>query len=365
MDVDLIALSLLRIGFDTRAPRLFRETLWSAAVSGHADSGELLHALAEILQIGPADRPTRVAHARKNAALAADVARSSGFGFLSVLDPAYPHELRHIPDPPLGLWVRGSLSVLETRPAVAIVGSRNATPGGIVMARSLARGLADEGFVVTSGLARGIDEAAHRGALDATAPTIAVLGSGVDHIYPREHVPLARSIAVNGAVVAELPPGSRPLPGHFPLRNRIISGLSRAVVVVEASDKSGSLITAKAALDQGRDVLAVPGPVVSGCHQGCHALIKDGARLVETVKDVLDQLGWRPKSPQAGAADEAQKARARGQLWAMMRAREPVGLDELSTRSGRDAPELLAELSRLELAGHVTRVPGGRFVKVD
>jgi DNA processing protein len=278
-----------------------------------------------------------------------------------VLDPAYPHVLRHIPDPPIGLWVRGSLSVLDTGPSVAIVGSRNATPGGVLMARTLARGLADAGFVVTSGLARGIDEAAHRGALDQKAPTVAVLGSGVDRIYPPEHEPLARSIMASGAVVAELPPGSRPFPGHFPLRNRIISGLSRAVIVVEASDKSGSLITARAALD----VLAVPGSVVSGCHQGCHALIKDGARLVETVNDVLDELGWRAKSPEAGAAADAQKAQARGRLWAMMRPGEPVSLDELATRSGRAAPELLAELGRLELAGHVARVPGGSFVKVD
>src|SRR6185369_5750921 len=182
---------------------------------------------------------------------------------------------------------------------------------------------------------------------------VAVLGSGVDRIYPPEHEPLARSIEPSGAVVAELPPGSRPYAVHFPLRNRIISGLSRAVVVVEAGEKSGSLITARAALEQGRDVLAVPGPVVSGCHKGCHALIKDGARLVETVDDVLDELGWRARPREARAADEARKAQARGRLWALMGPDEPVNLDQLATRSGRLGTDLLAELGRLELAGFV------------
>ena len=362
IDVDVVALSLLRIGFDTLAPRLFKEHLMPG-VASRVVAPDLLRALCVLLDIPPGEQPVALAEARRRAAAALTAAQCAGLRFLSVLDASYPSLLKHIPDPPLGLWILGTEAVLEGPPVVAVVGSRNASPGGLLTARTLARGLADAGLVVISGLARGVDGAAHRGALDREGTTVAVLGSGLDELYPREHAALARDIAERGAVLSEHPPGTRPYPQHFPLRNRIISGLSRAVVVVEASKKSGSLITAKAALEQGRDVLAVPGPVVSGCHEGCHALIKDGARLVETVDDVLQEIGWAPMPRDLQAGPGGRKAHVASPLWAIMRAGEPVSLDQLASRTKRSASDLLVELSRLELAGDIARVAGGSFVK--
>ena len=179
-----------------------------------------------------------------------------------------------------------------TRPIVAIVGSRAATPYAIDVAHRLGQELSDRGLVVASGLARGVDSAAHRGCLAGAAPTVAVLGSGVDRVYPGEHEALALEIAQKGLLVSEFGPGAPPLPEHFPLRNRIISGISLAVVVVEASEKSGSLITARCALEQGRDVMAVPGSVLSGRNRGSHSLLKDGAKVVESAVDILEGLGW-------------------------------------------------------------------------
>ena len=193
------------------------------------------------------------------------------------------------------------------RPSVAVVGARAASPTGQRIGYELGRDLALAGLVVVSGLARGVDGAAHAGALDGGGRTVAVLGCGVDVVYPRQHGALAARVAAQGVIVSEFPPGTEPRPSHFPLRNRIISGLSRAVVVVEASEQSGSLITAQMALEQGRDVLAVPGTWPAGRYRGCHALIKDGARLVETVEDVLEEIGWRP----AGATLACNRAQAR------------------------------------------------------
>ena len=188
------------------------------------------------------------------------------------------------------LWTRGAIDVLN-RPAVAIVGARAASPYGLSVAGRLASDLAAAGVVVVSGLARGVDSAAHRGALAARGTTIAVLGSGVDVVYPPEHAPLAAEIAASGAVISELTPGAAPLPQFFPQRNRIISGLSRAVVVIEAGEQSGSLITARLALEQGREVLAVPGNVLSGRNRGAHGLLRDGAKIVESADDILEELG--------------------------------------------------------------------------
>jgi DNA protecting protein DprA len=179
-----------------------------------------------------------------------------------------------------------------TQPAVAIVGSRDATRYALDVAARLGTELAERGIVVTSGLARGVDSAAHQGAVDADGATVAVLGSGLDNIYPREHQYLAETIVNKGVVVSELGPGGLPLAEHFPLRNRIISGISLAVVVVEASEKSGSLITARCAAEQGRDVMAVPGSVLTGRNRGSHSLLKDGAKVVETADDILEELGW-------------------------------------------------------------------------
>ncbi|MEO7191226.1 MAG: DNA-processing protein DprA [Vicinamibacterales bacterium] len=355
-DIDLVALSLLRIGSDTRACLAFKERVrWEAVGSSPS---RLLAQLADLLRLRSQDQE----QARARAARALEAAARHAFHFVSIVEPTYPEALRHIADPPLGLWLRSNSAPCLSAPAVALVGSRNATPAGIMTSRRLARGLAEAGLVVVSGLARGIDEAAHRGALEGKGVTLAVLGSGLDVIYPPEHAPLADEIVGAGAVLAELPPGTRPFARHFPLRNRIISGLARAIVVVEASEKSGSLITARAALEQGRDVLAVPGNIVSGCHRGCHALIKDGARLVERVEDILDEMGWaRPAEP-SHLLDLALPAHP---LWAVMRAGEPVSLDELAVRTGSSVSDLLSEIGQLEVTGRITRVAGGAYVKVD
>ncbi len=209
-------------------------------------------------------------------------------------------------------------------------------------------------------MARGVDGAAHEGALEGGGRTVAVLGCGVDIAYPPEHGRLAERIAAAGAIVSELAPGAPPRREHFPLRNRIISGLSQAVVVIEASERSGSLITARAALDQNRDVLAVPGGILSGRSRGCHALIRDGARLVDTVSDILDEIGW-VLAPARQA--EGTKSLQTSQLEETMAAGESYTVDELAARTGRSVPDLLADLGELELAGRVSRVPGGSFMR--
>jgi len=214
---------------------------------------------------------------------------------------------------------------------------------------------------VTSGLARGVDSAAHRGCLDAGGPTTAVLGSGVDRVYPPEHDALAQRIARQGAVVSELAPGGAPLPEHFPLRNRIISGLSLAVVVVEASEQSGSLITARAALEQGRDVLAVPGSVLTGRNRGSHALLKDGAKVVETADDILEELGWPAAAP---AGRHARKQLNVDPLLMRMQPGELYGLDELVAASGMQPSRVLRRLTELELTGEVSAAGGGRFMRL-
>jgi DNA processing protein len=241
---------------------------------------------------------------------------------------------------------------------VAIVGSRAASAAAHETAARLAADLAARGIVVVSGLARGVDSAAHRGALTA-GRTIAVLGSGLDRIYPHEHAGLAREIAAAGVVVSEYPPGTPPLAFHFPMRNRLISGLSRAVVVVEASEKSGSLITAACALEQGREVMAVPGSVVSGRNRGAHALIRDGAKIVECADDIVEELGW-PGSARAG---QAQDTASRDPLLRLMRPGEPCDLDRLSSAAGVEGVRLLPRLLELELRGLVQRAADGRFVR--
>lgn len=271
--------------------------------------------------------------------------------------PDYPPLLGTIPDPPPELWVRGRPDLLSAE-AVAIVGSRAASPYALDIATSLAFDLARCGLVVVSGMARGVDGAAHRGALQASGATVAVLGSGVDVAYPEEHAELLDQIAAAGAVVSELPPGTPPLPHHFPLRNRIISGLSRAVVVVEAHERSGSLITARCALEQGRDVMAVPGNALSGRNRGSHALLKDGAKLVEGVDDILEELGLR-RAP--AVAVDAGNLFCHNGLMLNMQAGETYGLDDLGAVSGLPASELLPLLTELELKGEVIRTPGGRF----
>jgi DNA processing protein len=319
----------------------------------------LLEAVLKQLGLPAAAAGPRIDWALESARVALEAAGRLGLDVLDAGNDGYPELLRHIADPPIVLFVKGQVDALLA-PQVAVVGARVATPTGLSIGRQLARELAAAGITVVSGMARGVDGAAHAGALEGGGRTIAVLGCGVDVVYPAEHRELAARIAEAGAIVSELAPGAPPRPHHFPLRNRIISGLSRAVVVIEASDKSGSLITAKAALDQGRDVLAVPGGILSGRSRGCHGLIRDGARLVESVKDILDEIGWtRAGSP----ASEGNKSLQMSQLEETMAAGESYTLDELAARTGRAAGDLLAELGELEVSGRVSRVAGGGFLR--
>ena len=299
------------------------------------------------------------AQAHQRAADALASAKSSGFQAIALFDEHYPALLGCIHDPPPVLWISGDPGVLS-RPAVAIVGSRGATPYALEVGERLGAELAGRGIVVASGLARGVDSSAHRGCLGADGLTVAVLGSGLDRIYPPEHGSLAASIRRKGALVSELGPGAAPVPEHFPLRNRIISGISLGVVVVEASEKSGSLITARCGLEQGRDVMAVPGSVLSGRNRGSHGLLKDGAKVVETADDILEELGW--PSPSPGLVD-TRKSLTADPLLARMEPGESYRLDELITLSGGPASKVLPRLMELELGGWVANLGGGRFAR--
>lgn len=270
----------------------------------------------------------------------------------------YPAWLRMVPDPPPVLWVRGDLSVLE-QTSIAIVGSRSASQYARQVARSLAAGLASAGVIVTSGMARGVDGAAHEGCLAAGGRTIAVLGTGVDVVYPQEHAGLSERIAASGLLMTECEPGAAALHWHFPRRNRIISGLSRAVVVVEASEKSGSLITARLALEQGREVMAVPGSVLYGRNRGAHALIKDGAIPVEDAADILGALGLKAGPAPGGAGDGPSGP---VQLALYEAGATGIEVDTLARETGRDPERLLADLTSLELEGKTGRLAGGRYV---
>jgi DNA processing protein len=258
----------------------------------------------------------------------------------------YPPLLAAISDPPACLWTRGDCAIFSGV-AVAVIGARFASKEGMIAARDIAGDLARAGIVVVSGLARGIDAAAHRGALEGGGKTIAVLGTGIDRVYPVENESLSEEIAATGLLVTEFRPGSPPEDWHFPRRNRIISGLSKAIVVVEAKEKSGSLITARLAADQGRDVMAVPGSIVGGRNRGANALLRDGAKLVESAVDILQELGLE------GAA---------------LRRRESPELveftvDELAAQLKIPAGEALARLLDWELTGEVQRIGSGRFVR--
>jgi DNA processing protein len=292
-------------------------------------------------------------------------AAARGIEALPWNDPRYPSRLLSIPDCPPLLWYRGGLETLE-RPAVAIVGARSASVAGVEIADRLAADLAARGVTVVSGLARGVDGAAHRGAV-RTGRTVAVMASGADRVYPPEHAALAREIAVSGAVLSEYAPGTAPLPFRFPQRNRVISALSDAVVVVEASERSGSLITAACALDQGREVMVVPGSVLGGRNRGGHALIRDGAKIVEGVDDIVEELRHLPGWNAVGSVettDEGPTAYGHAVLGHMV-VGQASALDGLAAVTGFAGPALLAVLSALELSGRVRRLPGGGFLRVS
>lgn len=311
------------------------------------------------------------ARAQLSAWLAGDGQRE----LITLDDARFPTTLLHTADPPLMLYAQGDVSLLQ-RPAVAVVGSRNPTAQGSDNAKAFARALADRGYTIVSGLALGIDGAAHEAALQSTtmplASTIAVVGTGLDRIYPARHATLARAIAAKGLILSEFPLGTPPLRENFPQRNRIIAGLSEGTLVVEAALQSGSLITAQLAMECGREVFAIPGSIHSPQSHGCHALIKQGAKLVETADDVLSELARAganqsittpPAAPLASMAstalEEQLPAAWRSLLQAM--AYDPCTLDAVLARTGLDAGEAQAQLLDLELDGWIQRLPGGRF----
>lgn len=291
-----------------------------------------------------------------------ETAGRMGIDIVCLDDDNYPALLKSIPDPPLVLYVRGQLPREE--PAVALVGSRKATPYGLNVTQFLSQDLARAGITVVSGLARGVDARAHNACLQAGGRTVAVLGSGMDVIYPAEHKSLALRIAESGAVVSEFPLGTQPNRENFPIRNRIISGLSGAVVVVEASDRSGSLITARMAAEQGREVLAVPGSIFSESSKGCHALIRDGAALAQSWKDVAAVL---PQSMVSQLKSDDEKppdlTEQEKSIIDLLSFEQPKHVDLLSGQSGMKSQDLLPLLVSLELKNYVLQMPGKNFIR--
>jgi len=295
-------------------------------------------------------------------------AEQPGHHVVTLADELYPRMLLEIPDPPPLLYARGRLELLQ-RPALAIVGSRNATAQGIANAESFARALSDAGLSIVSGLALGIDGAAHRGGLAGPGSTIAVLGTGIDVVYPQRNADLAAEIAQRGLLLSEFPLGSGAIAHNFPRRNRLISGLAQGCLVVEAALASGSLITARSATDQGREVFALPGSIHSPLSKGCHALIKAGAKLVESAEDVLAELsGFRASASASTTAhvngSRETVAEAPSGLLQHM-GHDPVDVDSLCARAGLSADQVCSELLKLELAGRVAALPGGLFQRLE
>jgi len=273
-------------------------------------------------------------------------------------DPAYPAQLRDLPDAPAWLYVKGDPAWLA-RPMLAIVGSRNATPQGLRDARAFAEALSEAGLTIVSGLALGIDAAAHEGGLDGLASSVAVVGTGLDRVYPARNRDLAHRLAAGGAIVSEFPVGTAPKRGHFPRRNRLISGLALGVLVVEAALQSGSLITARLAGEQGRDVFAIPGSIHSSLSKGCHRLIKQGAKLVESASDILEELGRRlpPSTPAAApvaSPDDLLETLSGG----------PLSPDQLADRLGLTVETLSVRLLAAEMDGLVARLPGSLYQRI-
>ena len=291
---------------------------------------------------------------------------------LTLHDPRYPRLLREITDAPPVLFVRGTPAVLAT-PQLAIVGSRNPTPGGAQTAHDFAAHLARAGLTITSGLALGIDAASHRGALAAQGLTIAVAGTGLDRVYPASHWDLAHAIVAQGALVSEFPPGTPPLPENFPRRNRLISALSLGTLVVEAALRSGSLITARHAAEQGREVFAIPGSIHNPLARGCHALIRQGAKLVETAADIIEELGALAhfnadaSAPVVSASDSSTQLYDDPEYQKLFDCMDfaPISIDQLVERSGLTPEAVSSMLLIMELQGYVVAVAGGRYTRVE
>lgn len=321
-----------------------------------------------ILRATPADLAraanSEVAAELKSGSAGAGVKRAlewaaiPGHHVVTLADSEYPRLLLEIPDPPVLLYAHGNLDLLG-RPALAVVGSRNGTAQGLRNAEAFAKAFSAGGLTIVSGLALGIDAAAHRGGLAGAGSTIAVLGTGIDVVYPKSNAALFTEISARGLLLTEYPVGTPSIGHNFPRRNRLISGLARGCLVVEAALGSGSLITARMAAEQGRDVFAIPGSIHSPLSKGCHSLIKQGAKLVDAAEDVLVELG-------AALRDEAprhEEPAAEGLLAQM--GYDPVDIDSLCARAGLPAQEVAAELLRLELDGLVSPLPGGRYQRLS
>lgn len=291
-------------------------------------------------------------------------AAQAGNHILTLADATYPQALLTAADPPVLLYAKGRVDLLN-RPAVAIVGSRNATKQGEANAAAFAVSLAGAGLTVVSGLAAGIDAAAHRGALAENASTIAVIGTGGDRIYPARNADLAREIAEKGVILSEFPLGTPPIAANFPRRNRLIAGLSRGCLVVEAARQSGSLITARLSIEAGREVFALPGSIHSPQSKGCHALIKQGAKLVESAQDILEELHWEKIVNPATADTMAAVPEAETDPVLVALGRDPCDLDTLAERTGQAVDVLLARLLPLELEGRIAPLPGGRYQRLN
>lgn len=317
------------------------------------------------------------------------LAEAEGRSIVTLADAAYPRVLLEMSDPPLLLYLQGRTDLLAHPQCLAVVGSRNPTPQGELTAHDMSRALAAAGVCIVSGMALGVDGAAHSGALDAAGATIAVVGTGLDRVYPRRHLALAHRIAQTGLLVSEFALGSSPAPANFPKRNRIIAGLSQGTLVVEAALASGSLITARLAAEMGREVFAIPGSIHAPQAKGCHALIRQGAKLVETAQDVLEDMRMlasaapvqsrqavpaeppalgvsdasAPLTDQDGEAVPAGVCGPQASLLAQM-GYHPLSLDALQARTGHAAADLQAWLMELELDGHIARVPGGLFQRL-
>ena len=297
-----------------------------------------------------------------------------GIELLTLGDPDYPALLREIPDPPLVLYLRGRWREAIAQPCLAVVGSRRSSSYGINAAASLARDLAAQGLTIVSGLARGIDAAAHRGALEGAGLTLAVVGTGLDTTYPAEHHPLSREIAAAGALISEFPLGTPPLPQNFPYRNRILSGLCFAVLIVEAAEHSGSLITARMAAEQGRDVYAVPGNITSQTSFGPNYLIKDGAKLIQCARDVLEELPTDLRQHLLGLSahpDQAVQTNidsviltpAEQLVIDLLSADAPAHIDQLLLASQLSSPEMMNALLGLEMKDRIIQLPGKSFLR--
>ncbi len=323
------------------------ENILAAPMSRVRDTGILNPSQTRALARGPEGEAVRKAIA---------ALREQGAHAVGVSDPGYPEALRQMEDPPFVLYVRGSLEGFE--PAVAIVGTRAPSHYGRETAQRLGRDLSMKGITVVSGLARGIDTAAHTGALEGETGTIAVLGSGIDVVYPRENADLAERIAGKGAVISEYPPGTNPDIGNFPRRNRIISGLSSGVIVVEAAYRSGALITARLAGEQGRTVMAVPGAVTNIRSQGPHQLIRQGAVLVRDADDVVMEIAPVLKG---FIQDTETGVQTRDEIVELTRG-EPLSIDDIARELDLDVIETTRRVSMLEMTGMVIRIEGNRFL---